>query len=1288
MGMGSPHVYIKEYDLSEIVPSFRGVTAAIAFDAGRGKVNEKQLITNEKQLIETFNEPNPRKFGLGMYSAINALKETTSLLAVRIDKGQTYSSALVRGKINPIVQYDDYGYILEKPLVDPIVKPFGAMTQTEFENFAFPVYPRDREVGEFLPSVHLIDKPLNGDTKFFVDLISSVEIGDRITFKDTNGMEREDAMQYQMYQVIEKEKELIYQDYIETTSDVQPFNYDTEIKGVRTYFVPTNPVETFIDKTINAGEDFFYSKDGSKIPLGSDISLDANNTLVYTVVGKTTENFSESYDIAINATYSNGNNVISTNDISAQLTVGDRVSISGNSYTIATVTGSSATLDSNITSNVNETVLGVANVGTVETSRLSIGTNTAGNGVVTYSFDIDGTTYTYDAADGEVDSDIALALVGVINTILGDFSISYTSGNNTIDILGSNVGHQLNISVNSGSVTNTVLQPATAPTVDSKEILFENFVPGITYNVNINGTVYSYIVQVGDTSTDIANGISSAVSSTNYTTNVSGSSLVINGANSGVILNVLITIDTELKKLIEFDKLQLNDMLLVNIPAGRAVRIGDIQTQPYMYRVYAKELDPANPRKIRVSSNDPILENDVISINGLEYTVQRKYQLQNYVNTLTVDTEYLDQTGALIGDIVYKIEKADFEEHDSFLVMANTPGEWGDDIAIAIRDSENYKEAFYVDVYYQGALVETFECSMENLRDGYGRQLFIEEKINDKSSYIKVKVNDFMVDEDDKPVEPLKTLYYVRQPVKTPNYNRISNTRESIWDRDNYITIDHKEIMNIDVTKPVMIGDGIYTIATLLPGIQGGPIDTIVLEQIAELNLGNLLPLDRNLPVGTEVKQYFDRAKEFEVTVTTMNQDELYHININSVSYEYMSLPGDSEVQVLTALRDLINNDSERVEATLIGTKLFVKSSIPGVDFTHSISTNMVDKLIAENSRQFTNYPVQKIDNRIFPTVRIGSEIELNDERYVILDAGANLQVGGDDIGYPTIGQYLTAIDTVFADPEQSDFLVIMDGGLTHKAIQQRLVEICEKRMDAFALLSVDWDAQANPDINAVLNFRDELLIDSSYGALYTPWLKIYDKFNDFEMYISPESFAARSISYVSNNRELWFPAAGRNNGRVTALDVYRRYTKGERDAMYDKGINFIKYSPGSLSIDGQKTLQIKPSRLDRIHVRLLLIVIERALRDYLEFQKFELNDTFTRVKIKSAVESYLLDIKGRRGLQDFDVVVDESNNGPQVIDNNEMYVDVYLKPIGIAEYITARVVITRSGANFSEVRL
>lgn len=1291
MGMGAPNVFIKEYDLSEIVPSFKGVIGAIVLDSEKGEVNQKMLVTEEKQLIDYYGKPTPKKYGLGTYSAINFLKESNKLWVVRVDKGQTYASALVRAKINPISEYDEYGYVLENPVVDPIVKPLGALTKEQIENYQFVQYPTTREVGSFLPPIALIDKPYDGDTVFNIDNNTPIEIGKSITFKDTTGMTRDQAMQYLTYTVVDKSSIVMPFDYIKISGSINALPYDSEIKCVKYYFLNTAPI-SYIDRTASVGDSILYSKTlNSSVEVGDIVSFDQGISS-YTISTINDTSFIENFASTINVTANEGSQVLNTTDDIAEIVPGVVLSIDNSSYVVTAlnpaINPKTITLNTTLASKWSISTL-TANVSGVHESYTVNVSNIADNTV--YTIAIDGIDYSYTSGVGAVVTDIRDGLLSQINSS-GVFTAT-SSGNDLALISSDYLNHAVSVTTD---LLISQIAVAVVP-IAKKDELTPAVLPGVTYIISINGTNYTINSGSSPTAASICDSFRLAMAADSSITATGSNTLVLESRIPGVNFAYVLKTSSSIKKIVAYKAVSFTSLLTSVVPAGTQMKVRDMQVANYLPIVRGKEVIPGTTDTIRVSNNDPIAEGDWIEINTVQYQVLSKWQLHNIVNTVTVDKEYADQTSAVIGSEIYDVIRGDFEHHDAVLVVAKTPGEWGNKLAIAIRDSKNYEDAFWIDVYYDGNLVEDWEVSRIQLRDGFGRQLFLENKINNGSSYIMVKNNEFMVDENDYLIEPLKTLYYIRQPVKTPNYNKNATILETVWDGDNRIRIHPSEIANVDVVKPIMVGEAIYTIASLGSSSVGGPLDTIVLQDAVNLNMDFLPPMDRHLSIGSPVKQYFNRAEIVAVTLLSTGV-ATYSITITgttfvdySYTYQYDAGVSDTMDSILLGLAAVINGHTTgRVTANISNSSLMVQAKVAGVDFIVSVTSNLSAITVQDNARAFTNYNLQRIQGAILPSVPLGSTVELSGASYVVRDAGANRPSGGNDAGYPTIGQYLIALDTVFPDREQVDFLVILDAGITAKAYQQRLIEICEKRQDCFALLSIDFDAQANPNIDlGVLKSRSELMINSSYGALYTPWTKVYDKYNDFEIWISPESWASRAISYVSANRELWYAPAGWDHGKVLALDVYRRYTSGERDILYDNQINPIRFAPNKgLVIWGQKTLQVKPSALDRINVRFLLIVIERGLRDYLEYQVFQFNDEFTRKQIRLAVSEFLQDIQVRRGLYAYEVICDDTNNTPIIIDRNEMYVDVYLKPVRVAEYITARVVIARTGANFNEIRL
>lgn len=295
----------------------------------------------------------------------------------------------------------------------------------------------------------------------------------------------------------------------------------------------------------------------------------------------------------------------------------------------------------------------------------------------------------------------------------------------------------------------------------------------------------------------------------------------------------------------------------------------------------------------------------------------------------------------------------------------------------------------------------------------------------------------------------------------------------------------------------------------------------------------------------------------------------------------------------------------------------------------------------------------------------------------------------GSDGAAVTDAEMQIAADSL-ANPDDLLVTVLMDGGRTSVPFQIYLDAIAQNRKDCVAILSTPFAAEADSNYMAeIVDFRKtQLNLNSSFSALYTPHVSVFDKFNDRNIYISPDGHAAGAISQTASNFEIWYPPAGFKRGLISVLDVRRRFTKGERDVLYNAGINPIRFAPGQgIAIWGQKTLSARPSALDRLNVRLLLISIQPAIAKALEDFIFDLNDDATRSIAQGKISAFMDNIKGRRGVTDFKVVCDSSNNTAEDIDNYIMNVDVFIKPTRSLEFINFRTILVSTGDSFESAQ-
>jgi hypothetical protein len=292
---------------------------------------------------------------------------------------------------------------------------------------------------------------------------------------------------------------------------------------------------------------------------------------------------------------------------------------------------------------------------------------------------------------------------------------------------------------------------------------------------------------------------------------------------------------------------------------------------------------------------------------------------------------------------------------------------------------------------------------------------------------------------------------------------------------------------------------------------------------------------------------------------------------------------------------------------------------------------------------------------------------------------------GGDLGGAVMAGHMISALKD-FENSDSYPVTSLMDGGFAVPSYQKALLALAEKRKDCFAWLSTPYNAEASSSyLNEIKDYRNLVLnANSSFGAIYSPHCKLYDKFNNRSLFVSPEAYAALALSQTAMQSEVWYPSAGLNRGVIKVLDVRRRFDRGEMDSLYAAGINPIRFAPGKgILLWGQKTLSAMPSALDRINVRMLLLTIEPAIRDALETFLFDLNDASTRAIAAMMVSSYMSNIKARRGVYDFKIVCDDTNNSDADIDAGRMNLWLFVKPTRSVEYIPFTTAILPTGLDF-----
>jgi len=304
---------------------------------------------------------------------------------------------------------------------------------------------------------------------------------------------------------------------------------------------------------------------------------------------------------------------------------------------------------------------------------------------------------------------------------------------------------------------------------------------------------------------------------------------------------------------------------------------------------------------------------------------------------------------------------------------------------------------------------------------------------------------------------------------------------------------------------------------------------------------------------------------------------------------------------------------------------------------------------------------------------------------------------GGTDDNVPTNGELATAYEK-FQDSESVDINFLIAGpsqtnsDATGDTKAEKLIDIAEQRKDVVAFISparADVVNVSDP-IAATANVKAfaDGLASSSYAVIDSGYKYMYDKYNDVYRFVPLNGDIAGLCARTDTVADPHFSPAGFSRGQIRGVvKLAFNPNQTQRDDLYKARVNPVVTFPGQGTVlFGDKTALSKPSAFNRINVRRLFITLEKAVSTAAKFQLFEFNDEFTRAQFRNLVEPFLRDIQGRRGLTDFSVVCDETNNTAEVIDRNEFVADIFIKPNRSINFIKLNFVATRSGVAFSEV--
>ena len=279
---------------------------------------------------------------------------------------------------------------------------------------------------------------------------------------------------------------------------------------------------------------------------------------------------------------------------------------------------------------------------------------------------------------------------------------------------------------------------------------------------------------------------------------------------------------------------------------------------------------------------------------------------------------------------------------------------------------------------------------------------------------------------------------------------------------------------------------------------------------------------------------------------------------------------------------------------------------------------------------------------------------------------------------------YKKALDALSNSDEVDMNMLIIPGILKkyHSYVANYAINLCEERGDCFYIM--DTTGLVDSITNAV---TEVTALDTNYAATYYPWVKIIDPNTNKPQWAPPSVVMGGVYAFNDKVAQEWYAPAGLNRGGITeAVEAYTRLTHTERDTLYNSRVNPIASFPEAGVVAwGQKTLQAKPSALDRINVRRLLIALKKYIASSTRYLVFEQNTIATRNRFLNIVNPYLDSVQNRAGLYAFKVIMDDTNNTPDVIDRNQLYGQIYLQPTKTGEFILLDFNILPTGAIFPE---
>jgi len=301
------------------------------------------------------------------------------------------------------------------------------------------------------------------------------------------------------------------------------------------------------------------------------------------------------------------------------------------------------------------------------------------------------------------------------------------------------------------------------------------------------------------------------------------------------------------------------------------------------------------------------------------------------------------------------------------------------------------------------------------------------------------------------------------------------------------------------------------------------------------------------------------------------------------------------------------------------------------------------------------------------------------------------VSLSGGTVGAVSDSDRITAYDR-FSNAEEVDISLVVTGAANLAVVQHCIDNLAEFRKDCVVFCSPTRANVVSVGVteasNNAISYRNAMNRSTSYAVMDGSWKYQFDKYNNVYRWVPMNGDIAGLCVRTDFERDPWFSPAGFNRGQIkNVVKLSFNPDKTDRDELYKNGINpIVTFRGEGTVLYGDKTMLAKPSAFDRINVRRLFIVLEKAIARAAKYSLFEFNDEFTRAQFVALIEPYLRDVQGRRGIYDFRVVCDETNNTPEVIDRNEFVGDIYIKPARSINFIQLNFVAVRTGVAFEEV--